>query len=397
MVRIGQRASFLWAKAIELSPPYGPSQTTSPTWPSQIIASPAGGSFPEGGSGFLTTLSERGGQKIRAASQTDGQKPVGRSSPSLVDTCITQQSWSPGSVYQALPGFVAAQITLSGDIVYPALPKPSPPERPSDHPLPGQHPLPWYGHQLPLCPKSVWLSATCEHGTTRSVLIPCKKRDCPICGVKRRRKMAWRVSHGIDVLGGDQGAAWFVGTWARSVSKKCAVRTTGKMIRWLRKFSGRQLEYATAWEVTKQGRLHVNIILAPWSYIPQAILSQKWERFGGGFRVWIERVGQEVGAEAAKTNNAIGGYLAKWEQMVMSGRGQTYSRGWPKLPDHPLEPRQGHLAWERIPATDSRAAIIGYEIELGHLFEVAPGEYASVYGERCTCFSRQPSTRSPPS
>jgi len=87
--------------------------------------------------------------------------------------------------------------------------------------------------------------------------------------------MAYRISRVIDSLGGKEGAAWFVGTWAKDVSKKSAVRTVGKMIKWLRKVSGHKLEYSSTWEVTRQGRLHVNLVIAPWSYIPQALLSQK--------------------------------------------------------------------------------------------------------------------------
>jgi hypothetical protein len=78
------------------------------------------------------------------------------------------------------------------------------------------------------------------------------------------------------------GGAWFVGTFAVNVDKARAGRVQGKFIRWLRKELGSQVEYAATWEVTRAKSLHLNLVLAPWRYISQEILSRAWCRFSGG-------------------------------------------------------------------------------------------------------------------
>lgn len=84
----------------------------------------------------------------------------------------------------------------------------------------------------------------------------------------------------------------------------------------------------------------MNLILAPWQYVHYKPLSRKWRDFGGGKIAWVQRVGGGVAVEAAKSREGIGGYLGKWEQMVRTGKGVTYSKGWPKLPDNVADPRR---------------------------------------------------------
>jgi len=232
------------------------------------------------------------------------------------------------------------------------------------------------------CPDGSWLEGQCEHGEIRWVYLPCKRRDCPVCGEVRRRLIAWRVTHGLEVLG---IGAWFVGTWAADVGKAEAVKTQNKFVRWLRKRLGRRVEYAAVWEVTRAGRLHLNLVLAPWSYIPQKELSAAWQRFGGGRVVWIERVGMGVGKEVAKLNEKLGNYMAKFEQAVKEGRGINYSQGWPKLPDNPMK-RKGKIRWVWRGSLTPESAIFESELKVGYWREVSPGEYASCFEEKCDCF-----------
>jgi len=227
-----------------------------------------------------------------------------------------------------------------------------------------------------VCLTGFWLRGTCHHGTVRWLYIPCKRRGCPVCGVKRRRLIAWRIAEGIKSFG---GAAWFVGTWDRDVSKAEAIKTQAKFIRWLRGYLGYVIEYAATWEVTKRGRLHLNLILAPWIYVPQRLLSAKWQRFGGGRVVWVKLVGKEVSGEVSKASVwEAANYFAKFEQMVSEGKGASYSEGWPKLPDVGCLERKGQVKWEYHDFFNPYI--------LGRWREVRSCEFAFVAGEVCDCF-----------
>lgn len=261
------------------------------------------------------------------------------------------------------------------------------------------------------CQQGTWVRGECQHGTQRWVSRPCKRRTCPVCGQKRLSRMAYRIGYGLDVLGAGSGG-WFVGTWARDIDKKTAIKTVGKFVRWLRsKQPG--LQYASTWEVTKRGRLHVNLILVPWSYVPQKILGEKWHGFGGGRVVWIQRVEPGIGVEVSKSKlESVPSYVSKWKQMVLSGRGVTYSLGFPKLPDNTEFKRRGqihwlceHGRWARDLAGDwhcveeplrNEVDIFLADLGMGYWSEVGPGEYAFTCGEDCDCFEILRSERSPP-
>lgn len=238
-----------------------------------------------------------------------------------------------------------------------------------------------------------WIRGLCGHGTTRWVHLTCKRRDCPVCGEVRRRRIAKRIGYGLEVLGGGAGGAWFVGSFAWDVDKKQAIKVQAKFLRWVRKYLGdkveHRVEYAVTWELTRKGRLHINIIMAPWVYIPQKLLSEKWQRFGGGRVVWIERVGVQIGAEVAKSKRVIGSYIGKFEQMVRTGKGVTYSKGWPKLPANELQ-RKGDVDWLWVGGLSNDGIKFEDEIKEGYWAEVEPGEWGFAAGEYCDCFDFVP-------
>jgi hypothetical protein len=231
----------------------------------------------------------------------------------------------------------------------------------------------------------------CRHGAKRWIRLCCKRRDCPVCGVKRRKRIAYRIALGVELLGGPAGAGWAVGTYDRDIDKREAVKVQGHFVRWVRKYTGVHVEYAAVWEDTKRGRLHLNLIMAPWVYIPQKLLAEKWHHYGGGKVFWIERVGAGIGVEAAKSRNKVANYFAKFEQQVKSGRGVAYSKGWSKLPDNPVKvERKGEIAWIYRDALWDDSINFGDELRLGYWQEVRPGEYGFCLGEDCDCFDVSP-------
>lgn len=245
-------------------------------------------------------------------------------------------------------------------------------------------------NSLPSCPDAGWLKGTCSHGNVRWVKLACKRRTCEVCGEHRKKLIAWRISRGIELLGGVQGGAWFVGTFSEDLTKAEAVKVSNQLVQWLRRYMKRkfgiQIEFAKVWEVHRNGRLHLNLVIAPWRYIPQRLLSQKWHSLGGGPVVWVERVGAGIGVEAAKSKVKVGNYLAKYDQMVLTGRGVSYSKGWPKLPDLIKSPRQGRIWWWFVGNLSEESRLHWYEVELGHWREVVPGEWCNAEGEDCHCF-----------
>lgn len=234
-----------------------------------------------------------------------------------------------------------------------------------------------------LCPNSPgWLRGRCDHRNERWIRLSCKRRDCPVCGVLRKRRIAYRVAYGLQQLG---HGAWFVGTWDWNIPKKEALKTQQKFMTWLRRDEGFKVEYAATWEVTSKGRLHLNLILAPWRFVDQRTLSHKWVTFGGGMVVWIERVNESITPEVTKTYSKLGNYIAKFEQQVKEGRAICYSRGWPKPPEDPLQ-RRGNIYWSWLDRGYDDAEKFEEDVDAGLAPEVAPGEYEVLHNDPCRCF-----------
>jgi len=242
------------------------------------------------------------------------------------------------------------------------------------------------------CPSSVVIRGRCsKHNLCEWLVVPCGKRGCPECGAEGRKQIAARLAYGVRELA---PAAWLVLTFSVGIAaeaqyKPVAVRKLADFVRWLRRHPCRKglppLEYAATYELQKSGRLHINLLLAPWVKIPHAELYARW-----GARLSVEWVqdSEAMGAEAAKTYSpeALGGYLSKLYQAVPEewGRRVSFSKNWPKLPESTSE-SQGDIVW--TPALQLPMDIlIGFldEVSDGEWFQVAPGRWAGP--ERCNCF-----------
>ena len=151
-----------------------------------------------------------------------------------------------------------------------------------------------------------------------------------------------------------------------------------------------ELNYTTTYELTKRGRLHVNLVCWPWVPIPQVELQKRW-----GARVWVEWVNdnEPIGVETAKayTPESLGGYLIKLDQSVPNewGRRVSFSKNWPKVPPEPAVVRAGTIAWLQeweMPA----GMLANFEREKldGQWQEKTRGEWEHVssIGEPCVCF-----------
>lgn len=238
------------------------------------------------------------------------------------------------------------------------------------------------------CPDSRWVRGVCEHGTRRWESVPCKRRGCVVCGPVGRWRIAERIAYGVR---GQWPCAWLVLTFREDVEKSAAVRRVGGLVRKLRKrLPG--LQYVATYELTRAGRLHVNLIAGPWRYVPHKVLRAWW-----GARVSVEWVRDDraMGKEGAKAGSpgSLGGYLSKLEQAVPVDRRVSYSKGWPRLPKGQGLPRRGKIAWEPPDAGKELSFLL--EKHGGHWEEVRPGEWRSFYGEECDCFELAQDTPPP--
>jgi len=269
------------------------------------------------------------------------------------------------------------------------------------------------------CPDSRLVLGSCaEHGQRRFVFAPCKKRRCLVCGRNGRYQIAKRLALGIRSMpcrscghavdgcwghgerkgvflclctGYKIAASWHMlsfnteeaeeATWKPRATKKLRA-----YVSWLRHEKGQpDLQYAATYELTKRGRLHINLIIGPWKAIPHAELKARW-----GARMSVEWVQDDgsMGGEAAKAYSpeSLGNYLVKLKQSVPAewGRRVSFSRKWPKL--EVLAVRKGVVhwtqEWELKPVT---IAAFEYERTAGWWQEVRPREWASLLHPPVTC------------
>jgi len=187
----------------------------------------------------------------------------------------------------------------------------------------------------------------------------------------------------------------------RTQLRVCKDRSTGELVL-KRDISGRciplktswdwgktELHYAATYELTKRGRLHINLITWPWAPIPQAELQAKW-----GSRVWIEWVNDDepIGIETAKAYSpeSLGNYLIKLEQSVGEewGRRVSFDNGWPKVPKEPGVVRAGAIGWRREwEMSPGELANFLREKAGGVWQEITRGEWEIPgHGAACVCF-----------
>jgi len=250
-------------------------------------------------------------------------------------------------------------------------------------------------------PCEAWrtMRGTCAHGAERWVYVRCKKRTCHGCSKVRQWQFSSRIANGIRQYGVDHSAL-MVCTYAEPESaepgfKPTAVRRENGFVKWLRaeqkKLGNPDMQYAKTWEIQPgTGRLHTNLILAPWVHIPHAKIYKRW-----GARVSINRVrdDESVAAEATKARSPDGlsTYLTKIEQTVPSAwhRAISFSKGWPKLAAEPLE-RVGDIVWKPESMIDPGAIA---RFQLGQISgwwaeeREGSGEFVDLLSpEWCRCF-----------
>jgi len=256
----------------------------------------------------------------------------------------------------------------------------------------------WGGHKD--CPDPRLVFGECEgHGQQRFVLKRCKRRDCEYCGALGRYRIAQRIALGVRK---NWPCSWQVLTFNTEDAeaaewKPKAVDMLRDYVAWLREKMGMpNLQYAATYELTRAGRLHINLIAGPWTYIPQEVLQARW-----GAQMWVKRIRDDgsgsVGKEAAKSYSpeALGSYLSKLEQVVPAewGRRVSYSKGWPKLDSEPWE-RKGEIKWRHewelepgLMASFEHSRSLGWWREESALGECLLTEWVNLLAPHsCDCF-----------
>ena len=232
------------------------------------------------------------------------------------------------------------------------------------------------------CELGPWLRGVCKAGHDKPVYlkVPCKRRSCEVCGPIGRYRIAQRIAYGVRQL---WPAALQVLTFERDVTKVEAGRRLARYVRRLRE-GNPGLEYAATYELTEKGRLHINLLVARWRHVPQAILEKWW-----GARLWVSWVKDEgaAGRESAKSYSpeSLAAYMNKLSQVVQEGRRVSYSKGWPKLPEP--EELEG-VTWEKLEAGE--VVHVELLVRQGWLREVRPGMFMwagdKLEPEPCACF-----------
>jgi len=261
------------------------------------------------------------------------------------------------------------------------------------------HPSPDNSHYGGHCPHPQAGRGVCgSHGNVKHQYFPCKKRDCEVCGPNGRLAIAKRIAWGVRFFG-INNCVWMVLTFdttlaERSWWKKVAVRRLGALVEWLRKKRGMPaLQYVATYELTKRGRIHINLLVSHWRFVPQALLNHRWDSF-----VWVQAVlDPGIGMEMSKAYGPEGlaAYLMKLDQAVGGewGRRVSFSKGWPKLPGDAddvapapisFNPSDavGHVTWDIL----TEAELWGERRDKGSV-ELAPGHWrVGGWNPDCRCF-----------
>jgi len=180
------------------------------------------------------------------------------------------------------------------------------------------------------CPRQRgWIRAACSHRVERWVRPRCKTYGCSVCGPQRRRKAVERIARGSSALVGetDHRVAAFI-TLTYGTDPLDPRKDLQQFIRWLRR-RVRSAQYAVVREFTKKGRLHFHLVVAPWTYTHQSLISREWNRITGSRVVWVSAIN-------SNHDHVVAVYMAKYmmkRDRVPNGKALTYSRGWPNPVD----------------------------------------------------------------
>ncbi len=137
-----------------------------------------------------------------------------------------------------------------------------------------------------------------NQATKHTLFIRCKRRDCPVCGPWIIHTRAIEIEAGIAAF---QQAGYkvvhFVGAFFEGITPDAINHTVAVFLRQVRRHLypkvGCRVEYTRVDEKTVAGQYCTHILLAPWSYVPQDVLSCWWHRYGGGYVVSVQGISEE--------------------------------------------------------------------------------------------------------
>lgn len=302
--------------------------------------------------------------------------------PTCLQSNLTPNTGSipPVSILDSLRRNSQTQHIIEWDRCYPILPDDAPDTDPD-----------WQFPEVPRikCPNERLIVGTCnDHGSTRYMLVPCKARDCDVCGPISRLRIAARIDYGIQTLGRCQYVVFTFATPAAAACsfKPIAVRRIGRFIAWLRKRLNFHFETVLTWELQpKSGRLHANLIFNYDGWLPYSEMIKKWGAIlrcqpvtdATGVSEYVTKV------SADQPSRSLGRYCAAKDYQSVPrewGRRVSFSRGWPKRE----KPKTlGKINWKFGEAMDT-VKLYRQQLE-GDVIEVGPGVYTRP-DEICSCF-----------
>jgi len=256
---------------------------------------------------------------------------------------------------------------------------------------------PIYSH----CPSAKPILANCGHGNERWIMVPCGDRECAYCGPKALARYSRRIDYAIELnkRAGHHGAKLTL-TFASPVYEDAdsANKALGKLQNFIKKLrrKNRGMQYCWTKELTKNGRVHFNLLCLPWVYIDKWKLAAMW---GQGY-VHVKDVpyvdtANTVGGELTKSYQiTAGAYMAKASQQVPAswGRRIQFSQKFPAAPPRKHQ-RVGKIDYNFSPAVWRLSGFYDAE-KRGLLVQTAERDLALPFAYEnetpCTCFEYRP-------
>jgi hypothetical protein len=155
------------------------------------------------------------------------------------------------------------------------------------------------------------------------VLLPMRCHRCPSCRIIDRANVIRTLRYGTDLAG---RCAHIVLTTRTGLSWPKIMRAWTSMRRWLLTRAPAHAYACIKEEGRSRGMRHLHLIIANWSYVPQAMISKEWRKLTGSYVVWVRACsGEQACSYVAK-------YVTKSCRTVR--RTITFSRNWPR--DEPI-------------------------------------------------------------